>query len=65
MQIFIIIVCTTLLVFPSQVYAYMGPGLGLGVIGVVFGVLFSVLLGILGIFWYPIKRLFRKTSNRA
>lgn len=54
-----------LLLFPLHVHAYVGPGLGLGVIGVVLGVLFSVILGLLGIFWYPLKRLFKKISNRA
>ncbi len=41
------------------VHAYVGPGLGLGAIGALFGILFAVLLAIVGIFWYPLKRLFK------
>lgn len=36
--------------------AYTGPGLGLGVIGAILGVVFSLLLAMLAVFWYPLKR---------
>lgn len=45
---------------PGVAHAYMGPGLGLGFLGAVFGVIGSILLGIAAIVWYPIKRLLRK-----
>jgi Na+/melibiose symporter-like transporter len=45
---------------PGVAHAYMGPGLGLGFLGAVFGVIGSILLGIAAIIWYPIKRLWRK-----
>jgi len=65
MPIVIFFICTALLMFPIQAHAYLGPGLGLGAIGVVFGILFSVLLGLLGLFWYPLKRLFGKIPKKA
>ena len=40
---------------PAQ--AYVGPGLGLGAIGAFFGILFAIFLAVVGIFWYPLKRL--------
>lgn len=43
----------------SPAYAYVGPGAGAGVIAVVFGVIVSILLAIVGIVWYPLKRLLR------
>lgn len=43
-----------------QALAYVGPGLGAGTIGVVIGLLVSVLLAIFALFWYPLKRLFRR-----
>lgn len=46
------------LYYPSTAYAYVGPGLGLGAIGAILGVCFSILLAIVGVFWYPLKRLF-------
>jgi hypothetical protein len=49
---------------PGVAHAYMGPGLGLGFLGAVFGVIGSILLGIVAIIWYPIKRLWRKLRPR-
>lgn len=40
--------------------AYIGPGLGLGALGVILGLLLSIILAIAAIFWYPIKRIFRR-----
>lgn len=49
-----------LLSLHMPVFAYVGPGLGAGVIGVILGVLGSILLALFAIFWYPIKRLFKR-----
>lgn len=49
---------------PDVAHAYMGPGLGLGFLGAVFGVIGSILLGIAAIIWYPIKRLWRKLRRK-
>ena len=42
--------------------AYVGPGLGLGVLGAVVGGVLAVLLAIGGLVWYPIKRRFKKAK---
>lgn len=55
---FVLLLFTTL--FIDDAAAYVGPGLGLGVIGVIVGVVVTVLLAILGLVWYPLKRLFKK-----
>jgi len=39
--------------------AYVGPGMGLGVIGAVLGFLTAILLAFAGMVWYPVKRLLR------
>ena len=52
-----------LLTIPVRAYAYIGPGLGVGTIGVVLGVLASVLLAFFAILWYPIKRLIRRIKR--
>jgi hypothetical protein len=49
-----------LIASPGAAMAYTGPGLGLGAIGVAFGIIGSILLGIVSIVWYPIKRLIRR-----
>jgi len=45
---------------PLTANAYVGPGLGLGVIGVILGILASIFLAVIGIFWYPLKRAWQK-----
>ncbi|MFA6114045.1 MAG: hypothetical protein WC729_08630 [Sphingomonas sp.] len=41
-----------LLVTPAAANAYLGPGLGLGVLSVAIGGFASVVLGFLGVLWY-------------
>ena len=41
------------------ILGYVGPGLGLGAISFVLGVLLSVFLALLGVVWYPLKRVVR------
>jgi hypothetical protein len=50
---------------PIAAQAYTGPGLGLGAIGVAFGLIGSVLLAIVSVVWYPVKRLVRRIRGRA
>ncbi len=49
-----------LLLTGGQAFAYIGPGLGLGFIGVLVGVAAAVVLTLFGIVYYPLKRLFGK-----
>lgn len=44
----------------GSAHAYIGPGLGLGTIMIILGFLGSLLLAVFSVFWYPIKRVFRK-----
>ena len=45
-------------------YAYIGPGMGGGVIAAILGFFAAVLLGLWGILYYPIKRAFRKRKDK-
>ena len=40
-----------------MIFIYIGPGLGGGMIAAILGVLLSFLLGIIALFWIPIKKL--------
>lgn len=51
---------TAVLLTGGQAFAYIGPGLGLGFIGVLVGVAAAVVLTLFGIVYYPLKRLFGK-----
>ena len=56
----IILVLLALAASIGDAQAYVGPGLGLGVIGAIFGTILAVLLAIVGVVWYPLKRLLKK-----
>jgi hypothetical protein len=45
--------------------AYIGPGLGAGILSVILGLIGSVFLAIVAIFWYPIKRIMRRLKAPA
>lgn len=53
-----------LMLLPLTADAYIGPGLGTGVIGVVLGILTSIALMLIALVWYPLKRLFRLVFNK-
>jgi len=50
-----IIVCF----FSTRVYAYIGPGLGVGAIATILGIFLGLLMLLIGIIWYPIKKLLK------
>lgn len=54
-----------LLFIPLNAHAYIGPGMGVGAIGVVFGVALSIVLALFAILWYPFKRLLKKMKRQA
>lgn len=52
-----------LILFPTTAQSYIGPGLGVGTVGVVLGILGALVLMLLAIIWYPLKRFFKKICN--
>ena len=51
-------------IFPSTSYAYIGPGLGGGVIAITLGFIGAIFLALFGILYYPIKRVIKKRRNK-
>ena len=45
-------------------YAYVGPGMGGGVIAAIIGFFAAILLGLWGILYYPIKRALKNRKNK-
>jgi len=45
-------------------YAYIGPGMGGGVIAAIVGFFAAVLLGLWGILYYPIKRALKNRKDK-
>ena len=48
----------------SPVFAYIGPGMGGGVIAAIFGIIAAFFLGLWGILYYPIKRAFKNKKKK-
>ena len=53
-------------IFPniSPFFAYIGPGMGGGVIAAIFGIIAAFFLGLWGILYYPIKRAFKNKKKK-
>lgn len=48
----------------SSAYAYIGPGMGGGIIAVVFGIIIAIFAALLGVLYYPIKRFLKKGKQK-
>ena len=58
-------VAVCLLSLATSAEAYVGPGMGLGVISAVLGFLTAILLALAGMVWYPVKRMIRARRSTA
>ena len=52
-----------LILIPMPLYAYIGPGMGGGVIAIVIGFFAAIFLALWGILYYPIKRAFKRRKD--
>ena len=48
----------------NSLFAYIGPGMGGGVIAAIFGLIAAFFLGLWGILYYPIKRAFKNRKKK-
>jgi hypothetical protein len=48
---------------PTMAQAYIGPGMGLGAVTAVLGVLAALLLAVVGLIWYPLKRMIKRKRS--
>jgi hypothetical protein len=48
----------------APVFAYIGPGIGVGTLAVVLGFIASILLAVFAVLWYPLKRLFKRRRKK-
>lgn len=53
-----------LVFFASPAYAYIGPGMGGGLIAAVIGFVAAILLGFFAILYFPIKRALKNKKNK-
>jgi len=52
-------ILVALLGWPSLAFAYIGPGMGAGAIAAVLAILAGLLMLVVGVLWYPLKRLIK------
>ncbi|MDX2471675.1 MAG: hypothetical protein QNL04_13980 [SAR324 cluster bacterium] len=60
------VIIAFLLFFPNIAFAYVGPGLGGGVIASIVGVISAIFMLLVGVLWYPLKKFvlrFRKEDQ--
>lgn len=58
-----IIAVATLALSAAPASAYIGPGVGAGMIATVLGILAAICLSLFAVFWYPLKRLLKRNSK--
>ena len=52
-----------ILIMPINIFAYLGPGMGGGIIAGILGFFAAVLLGLWAILYYPIKRAIKNRKK--
>lgn len=61
---FVCLLTVWLLFYAPIVSAYIGPGLGAGAVTVVLGIVSGLLMLLVGIVWYPLKKLIRRFRSK-
>ena len=45
-------------------FAYLGPGVGGGVIAAILGIVVAIFAALFGLIWFPVKRLLKKRKEK-
>ena len=53
-----------LILLPVPAYAYIGPGMGGGIIAIIVGFFAAIFLALWGILYYPIKRALKNRKDK-
>ena len=61
-MIFLIFIFNILFIIPTA-SAYVGPGMGGGIIASVLGIVFGIVTAIIGVLWFPFKRYLNKRKK--
>ena len=48
----------------SSSFAYLGPGVGGGVIAATIGIFVAICAALFGLIWFPVKRLLKKRKEK-
>tara|TARA_Y100000817_G_scaffold202658_1_gene158726 strand:- start:27 stop:248 length:222 start_codon:yes stop_codon:yes gene_type:complete len=50
--------------YAPAAYAYLGPGVGGGVVAATIGIVVAIFAGLFGLIWFPIKKLLNKRKEK-
>ena len=50
--------------FISVAYAYLGPGIGGGVLLASLGIVIAIFAAIFGVIWFPLKRFLKRRKKK-
>ena len=53
-----------LLYFSSSAFAYIGPGMGGGIIMATIGIVIAIFAAIFGVIWFPIKKFLKRRKEK-
>lgn len=59
-----VLIVAVLLLSPGSAHAYLGPGVGIGAILLTLAVGAGIVFLLIGLVWYPLKRLFTASKIR-
>ena len=63
-KLVILLIITSSTLISSSAYAYIGPGMGSGMVAATIGILLAIFAALLGILYYPIKRFFKNRKQK-
>ena len=58
------LILVILLLYPNYCFAYLGPGMGGGLIAATVGIVIALFALIFGIVWFPLKRFFKNYKDK-
>ena len=53
-----------LILIPTTAYAYLGPGVGTGIIAATLGIIVAIIAALISIVWFPFKRYLKKKKEQ-
>ena len=59
----IISISFILCLIATSSFAYIGPGVGGGVVAATIGIIVAIFAALIGLIWFPIKRLLKKRKT--
>ena len=60
-----ILLISILILIESTAFAYIGPGMTGGVFAATLGIIVAIFAALIGLIWFPVKRLLKKRKEKA